>query len=455
MFKPVATALVALALVLLIAILLLAWEGPIAEQPRPAEGDFSQQQIDTGAVIAGLGNCQSCHTVDADQPYAGGRAFPTAFGTLYATNITPDPEQGIGRWSEAAFIRAMREGVARDGSHLFPAFPYTHFTKVRDEDLQALYAYLMTRKAVNAEAPENELEFPFNIRLLQAGWKLLFFEPGVWQPRADKSDDWNRGAYLAEGLAHCSACHTPRNSLGAEDKERFYQGAMVNDWYAPALTAANPTPVSWTQPELYAYLREGASPYHGVALGSMADVVHAGLGRASDEDIQALAVYFRDIYAGSGDELADTQHVNTNINASAEAQTHIAQAQQRSQSAQMQNSPVLQRGEQLFSSGCAACHYNAPDDPQLLRPELSLNSALSADNPVNLIRATLHGVGNESGVSGVIMPGFASWSNADLAALFQFMRAAYTDQPPWDSLQQQIERQRTGATKNLQSTSLE
>ncbi len=453
MFKPVATALVALALVLLIAILLLAWEGPIAEQPRPAEGDFSQQQIDTGAVIAGLGNCQSCHTVDADQPYAGGRAFPTAFGTLYATNITPDPEQGIGRWSETAFIRAMREGVARDGSHLFPAFPYTHFTNVRDEDLQALYAYIMTREPVNAQAPENELAFPFNIRLLQAGWKLLFFEQGVWQPKVAKSDDWNRGAYLAEGLAHCSACHTPRNSFGAEDKERFYQGAVVNDWYAPALTGANPTPVSWTESELYTYLREGASPYHGVALGSMADVVHVGLGKASDEDIWALAVYFRDIYAAGSGEQTDAQ--NTDTDTSAQAQTRIAQAQQRSQSPQVQKTPVLQRGEQLFSNGCAACHYNDPENAQLLRPELSLNSALSADNPVNLIRATLHGVGNESGISGVVMPGFASWSDADLAALFHFMRTTYTDEPAWEKLQQQIQRQRAGTAANQESTRLE
>lgn len=435
MIKRIATGIVALVVLLLISMLTLAWESPIAQQPVPAEGTFSQHQIDKGRTIAGLGNCQSCHTVDPGRPYAGGRAFPTPFGTLYATNITPHPDRGIGRWSEAAFIRAMREGVARDGSHLFPAFPYTHFTKVRDQDLQALYAYIMTREPVDARTPENELAFPFNIRQLQAGWKLLFFEPGVWQPRQDKNDAWNRGAYLAEGLAHCSACHTPRNKLGGQNKDQDYAGAMVNNWYAPALTAGNPTPVNWTPSELYTYLRDGASRYHGVALGSMADVVHRGLAKADDSDIRALATYFGDFYAaGPQDQTA------------AQASSRISAAQRRSVAVRSEDKGVLNHGEQLFSNGCAACHYNDPDDPSLLRPALSLNSALNADNPVNLIRATLEGVSNESGLDGVVMPGFASWSNADLAALFSFLRATHTDRPIWDNLEERVERQRSGVT---------
>ncbi len=432
--KRLAAGTVALLVLLLIAMLILAWESSIAQQDAPAEDAFSQQQIDRGEVIAGLGNCQSCHTVDPGRPYAGGRAFPTPFGTLYATNITPHPESGIGRWSEAAFIRAMREGVARDGSHLFPAFPYTHFTRVRDEDLQALYAYTMTREPVDARAPENDLTFPFNIRLLQAGWKLLFFEPGTWQPDADKSDAWNRGEYLAEGLAHCSACHTPRNSFGAENKDQDYNGALVNNWYAPALSAGHPAPVDWTERELYNYLREGASTYHGVALGSMADVVHQGLAIADDSDIRALAVYFSDI---SGATKQDQT--------AAQASSRIASTQRERMAVRRNNTGELNRGEQLFSNGCAACHYNSADDPSVLRPELSLNSALNAENPVNLIRATLEGVGNKSGIQGVLMPEFASWSNADLAALFRFLRATHTDRPAWEDLEQRIERQRSGA----------
>lgn len=435
MIKRIAVGIVALLVLLLIAMLILAWESSIAQQPVPAQGAFSQQEIEKGEIIAGLGNCQSCHTVDPERPYAGGRAFPTPFGTIYATNITPHPDSGIGRWSEAAFIRAMREGVSRDGAHLFPAFPYTHFTKVNDDDLQALYAYIMTLEPVDAQAPDNELTFPFNIRLLQAGWKLLFFEPGIWQPNAEKSDAWNRGEYLAEGLTHCSACHTPRNRFGAEKKDQNYDGAMVNNWYAPALSAVNPTPVSWTQAEMYNYLRDGASLYHGVALGSMADVVHQGLGIVGDSDIRALATYFTDVKGALPEDQA-----------AAQASRHITDAQRRSTEVRIKDRGLLNHGEQLYSNGCAACHYNNPDDPNVLRPALSLNSALRADNPVNLIRATLHGVSNESGIKNVLMPGFASWSNADLAALFGFLRATHTDRPAWDNLEEQIERQRSGVT---------
>lgn len=438
--KRLAAGIVALLVLLLMAMLILAWESSIAQQAVPAKEAFSQEQIDRGEIIAGLGNCQSCHTVDPERPYAGGRAFPTPFGTLYATNITPHPESGIGRWSEAAFIRAMREGVARDGSHLFPAFPYTHFTRVRDEDLQALYAYTMTREPVDAQAPENDLSFPFNVRLLQAGWKLLFFEPGVWQPDTDKSNAWNRGEYLAEGLAHCSACHTPRNSFGAENQDRDYDGAMVNNWYAPALSAGNPPPVAWTESELYTYLREGASNYHGVALGSMADVVHQGLGIVDDSDIRALATYFSDVTGALPEDQT-----------AAQASRRIADAQRESMAVRSNDTGELNRGEQLFSNGCAACHYNSADDPNILRPELSLNSALNADNPVNLIRATLRGVSNESGIQGVLMPGFAAWSNADLAALFAFLRATHTDRPAWNDLEQRIERTRSDVTTSTES----
>lgn len=437
--KRLATVIAALLVLLLMAMLILAWESSIAQQAVPAENAFSPELIEKGEVIAGLGNCQSCHTVDPERPYAGGRAFPTPFGTLYATNITPHPDSGIGRWSEAAFIRAMREGVARDGSHLFPAFPYTHFTRVSDQDLQALYAYTMSLEPVDAQAPENDLTFPFNVRLLQAGWKLLFFEPGIKPPERNKSDDWNRGEYLAEGLAHCSACHTPRNTFGAENQAQDYDGAMVNNWYAPALSAGNSLPLAWTESELYTYLREGASTYHGVALGSMAEVVHQGLGVVDDSDIRALATYFSDITGALPQDQT-----------AAQASRRIGDAQRRSMEVRRDDRGLLNHGEQLFSNGCAACHYNSMDDPSVLRPALSLNSALNADNPVNLIRATLRGVSNESGIQGVLMPGFASWSNADLAALFAFLRTTHADRPPWNDLEQRIERQRSGVTTSTE-----
>lgn len=423
--KRLLLGLVGLLALMALALALLAWKSPLPEQSPPSAEQFDQGDIERGEVLAGIGNCASCHTRDPEQPYAGGRAMPTPFGTLYSTNISPDPATGIGLWSETAFIRSMREGVARDGSHLYPAFPYTHFARVSREDLQALYAYFMTREPIQQRAPENQLGFPFDLRFLQAGWKLLFFRPEDGQPNPERSDQWNRGAYLAEGLGHCSACHTPRNALGAEQPEQAYRGALVNDWYAPGLTREAEAPVPWTRRELYSYLRRGGSPFHGVALGSMSEVVHRGLNRASDNDIQALAVYFSDLNGDPGNEQAAQA-----------ARQVIRKAQGRSQAA-------MSRGEALYTAACASCHYNDPDQPDLLRPELSLSSALAAPEPVNLIRATLEGVSQEDGLPGLLMPGFAdALSSEDLAELFSFLRSNYSDQPSWNHLEQRIEGQR-------------
>ncbi len=419
MIKRIAVGIVGLVIVVFIVLLLLAWESDIAPQSPPGAESFSQERIDRGRVLAGVGNCQSCHTTNADQPYAGGLAFETGFGTLYSTNITPDPDTGIGQWSQEAFNRAMREGVSRDGSHLFPAFPYPHFANVSDRDLEDLYAYTMTREAISAETPDNTLRFPFSIRLLQAGWKLLYFDGQTL------GEDAARGEYLAEGLGHCSACHTPRNSVGAEAEGRDYDGALINDWFAPALSADHSTPVDWTEEELFRYLRTGVSTYHGVAAGSMADVVHQGLVEASDEDIRALARYFQEIGVGNG-----------------EAQ---AQAAQAIRTAQERSAGTLSRGEALFTDGCASCHYNNPEKPNSLRPDMSLNSAVTADDPTNLIRFTLEGISDEEGIPGVVMPEYAYWSNADLVALFEFLRETHTDRPAWDNLEQRLQALRASA----------
>ena len=224
----------------------LAWRPAIAPIVPPAPGAFAPELVAKGAALAAGGYCAECHTAKGGQQFAGGYAMATPFGLLYSTNITPDPETGIGTWSEAAFARAMRHGVARDGSLLFPAFPYDHFTKLSDGDVQALYAFFMTRAPVRAPAHANGLPFPLNVRYLQAGWRLLFFRPGRFEPDAGKGAEWNRGAYLAEGLSHCGACHTPRNLLGAEKSGAAYAGAGVDNWIAPPLTAANLDPVPWT-----------------------------------------------------------------------------------------------------------------------------------------------------------------------------------------------------------------
>ena len=189
----------------------LAWRPAIAPISPPAPDSFAPELVAKGEALAGGGYCAECHTAKGGQTFAGGYPMATPFGVLYSTNITPDPETGIGTWSEAAFARAMREGIARDGSHLLPGFPYDHFSKLSDDDVKALYAYFMTRAPIKASAPPNTIPFPLNIRALQEGWKILFFRPGRFEAVAGKSAEWNRGAYLALGLSHCGACHTPRN----------------------------------------------------------------------------------------------------------------------------------------------------------------------------------------------------------------------------------------------------
>jgi len=194
----------------------LAWRPAIAPVAPPAAGSFAAELIAKGEALAGGGYCAECHTTKGGRQFAGGFAFVTPFGTLYSTNITPDPETGIGSWSEAAFQRALRAGVARDGRQLFPVFPYDHFTKLTEADIRALYAYFMTRPPVKAVDRPNTAPFPLDVRALQALWKAIYFKPGPYQPDPKRDAEWNRGAYLAEGLAACGACHTARTALGAE-----------------------------------------------------------------------------------------------------------------------------------------------------------------------------------------------------------------------------------------------
>ena len=395
----------------------LAWRPALAPIDPPVASSFPQVLVARGEQLAGAGYCATCHTARGGQPYAGGFGLESGFGTIYSTNITPDPDTGIGRWSEEAFARAMHEGVARDGAHLFPAFPYTHFTKVGDDDLKALYAYFMTRQPVKAEAPPNTLPFPLSIRALQVGWKLLFFDKGVYQPQPGKSEEWNRGAYLAEGLGHCSACHTPRNGLGGERPDAAYAGAPIEGWLAPALTAANPAPLPWTQDDLYAYLRSGASIHHGVAAGSMSEVVQ-GLAELPDADVHAIAVYFAD------------------RNGSAAQAANAEQALAKAMALEQRDPGVEpEHGAQLYLSACASCHYNGGAAPLPARPELALSSTVNGPDPGSFIHIVAGGIGQKDGMPGAYMPGFGNaLSDADIAALAAYLRASRTAQPPWTDL---------------------
>ncbi|MFL6790230.1 MAG: cytochrome c, partial [Bradyrhizobium sp.] len=236
----------AIAVVLIVgaaAAFAIVWRPTIAAIEPPAPRTFDAALVKHGRDLAAIGNCNDCHTIRGGKNFAGGLPVPTPFGTIYSSNITPDRESGIGQWSEAAFRRAMRDGVNREGRHLYPTFPYDHFTNVSDEDDRALYAFLMTRQPVRAGARENQLSFPFNQRPLIAGWKLLFLRRDGYQADATKSAEWNRGAYLVAGLAHCGACHTPRNALGAERVTAQFSGGDVDNWLAYALNDRSHAPV--------------------------------------------------------------------------------------------------------------------------------------------------------------------------------------------------------------------
>src|SRR5262249_41520988 len=294
-------------------------------------------------------------------------------------------------------------------------------TKLSDEDVRALYAYFITRAPVHAPARLSGIPFPFNIRYLQAGWKLLFFRPGRFEPDAEKSAEWNRGAYLALGLSHCGACHTPRNLLGAEKPGNAYGSAVVDNWVAPALTAANPAPAPWTREELYDYLRTGTSKLHGTAAGPMFPVVQ-GLGSLPDSDIRAIATYFADV-AKAADRLPSVSDA-------------VSQAM---------SFPSVRAGEhfdpdddpdgRLYTAACASCHYNAGSTPLVARPDLALNSAVRLSDPSNLIQVILRGISAEEGMPGVVMPAFGgALSDAGIARIAAYLRRTRTDLAPWRDL---------------------
>src|SRR3569833_939741 len=235
--------------------LALMWRPAIAPVTTSAKTQTDRKAIDHGAELASSGNCADCHTSPNGAAYAGGRPIPTPFGTIYASNLPPDGETGIGSWSEEAFKRAMRDGVDREGRQLYPAFPYDHFTHATDADIHAIFAFWMSRPAVRNAVPANELAFPFSFRPIVAGWKLLFLNRNVLDPDSSKSAEWNRGRYLVEGLGHCGSCHTPKNLLGAEKRGAALAGSEVGGWFAPRLDGAGRSGLrGWSADDIVEYL---------------------------------------------------------------------------------------------------------------------------------------------------------------------------------------------------------
>jgi nicotinate dehydrogenase subunit B len=425
-----ASAAALVAAVIGVAAAVLPWRS-IAPIARPDASVFSAATIARGRQLAALGDCAVCHTMANGVINAGGRAIETPFGIIYSTNITPDVETGLGAWSYPAFERAMREGIHRDGRHLYPAFPYPHFARATDADLQALYAYLMAQAPVRADNPKTTLALPFNWRPLMAGWNALFHRTGVFEAYSTKSEIWNRGAYLVEGLGHCGACHSPRNVLGAEKAGAYLAGGFAEGWEAPPLTSLSHAPIPWSEDELFAYLRTGESRFHGVAAGPMAPVVKelAGL---PDQDIRAMAVYL---------SAFNTKAI------SKPGQDELAAKLETLTGAKVVSASAL--GARLYQGACAVCHQVGGAPLFGSRPSLALNSNLHGAVPDNLIQVILHGIASPASSDLGYMPAFKdSMTDDQLAELVSYLRRQFApDKPPWTEVRAAVGLARQGISR--------
>ncbi len=390
--------------------LIWAWRPAISPVEKEAAVRPDPQRIFQGQHVVALGDCMVCHTSKTGEPYAGGLPLRTPFGTIYTTNITPDPDTGIGSWSLAAFSRAIRYGVSRDGHLLYPAFPYIHYTQMSDMDIEAAYHYLMSRAPVSYRPPDNELPLPLRFRPMLAFWNFLYLQPGEHPTTATADQQIERGRYLVNSLGHCASCHSALNVIGGEAKPAL-GGGSVDGWDAPALTALAHGRTPWTAEQLETYLRSGISAQHGAAKGPMRPVTDR-LAEASQDDVAAIAKYVMSI------------------------QIAAAPSQQQTASAQ----PLPQQGAELFAAACASCHSaSAPMHTAAQRPTLTLSRSVSADTPVNLIQTVLGGVPWTVPHSGIYMPPFADvLTDEQIASIAQYVRVDIGKRPPWQNLPQNI-----------------
>lgn len=401
-----------LAAVALIAAVLLMWRPAIAPIKRPPI--FDTAQIQRGARVVEAGDCAVCHTRPGGEYLAGGLPLVTPFGTLYSTNITPDAQTGISQWSLPAFERAMRQGIARDGHFLYPAFPYVHYRRMSAEDIADAYAYLMSGPAVQAPARQNQMNFPMNIRPLVSFWNLLFLHGEPLTPLAERSAAWNRGRYLVDGPGHCAGCHSPLNLIGAEKSSRYLQGGSVDGWDAPALVGLGQRANPWNREQLVDYLRADVVAGHGTPAGPMRPV-SLSLARLPASEAEAIAEYLLSL------EQPPTVTETT-------APTPV-------------DPTSTAQGALLFTSACAGCHGRAAPMREIDgRPPLESTSALHAASSRNFLKTVLEGLPAAPGSPGPQMPGFAaSLDNRQLAALAVYLRQQARPAQPWADLSSTIE----------------
>jgi mono/diheme cytochrome c family protein len=364
-------------------------------------------QVARGEYLARAADCIACHTAPEGKLFAGGRAMPTPFGTLFTSNITPDPETGIGKWSADDFYKTMHEGRFPDGGLLYPAMPFGSYTKVTRADSDAIFAYLRSIPPVRQQNRPHDLDFPYNNRQLILGWRTLFFTEGEYKPDPSKSEEWNRGAYLVEGLGHCGMCHTAINALGGSSESKAFEGGLIpmQNWYAPSLTSNKEAGLGdWSIADITDLLRNGISN-RGVVYGPMAEVTYNSLQYLNAEDIKAMAIYLKSLGQGSPPEAA---------------MTTIPTAE---------SSLLLSLGKTVYERECASCHGAAGKGHPPHYPPLAGNPSIEMPSAVNAIRMVLNG-GFPPGTAGnpmpYGMPPFAqALSDDEVAAVVTYIRTSW------------------------------
>jgi len=403
-------ALAVAALLLVAAIAFFAWPARLeAVQPSPSQ-PTGAALVERGRYLATAADCVACHSAPGGQPYAGGLAFKLPFGTIYSSNITPDPKVGIGSWSDAEFVRAMRHGVRNDGQELYPAFPYTAYTHMSTDDVLAIRAYLRTLRPVSEAVAVNQLSFPFNQRYVMRAWKLLFMPRHALEADPQQSAEWNRGRYLVEGPGHCAECHTPRNFMFALKSGEKFAGATTQGWKAYNLTSDPRAGIgNWSAEEIAQYLGTGHAPGRGAAAGSMAEAVSLSLSRLTPADLHAMAVYLKSVPPRGKAETP----VNQRPPALAASTLYTP-------------APGEGRGDgvglRIFEGACASCHgWNGEG---LQSPYGALRGAQTVNDPeaTNLVQIILRGSAITTPKDHASMPSFGrAYTDAEVAAVANYV----------------------------------
>jgi mono/diheme cytochrome c family protein len=354
--------------------------------------------VQKGEYVARAADCMSCHTAPGGKPFAGGDELKTVFGSIYGPNITPDRRTGIGTWSKAEFTRAVRRGVRKDGGLLYPAMPYVDYTKMTDQDMDALWAYMRSVPAVDHAVPDAEktFKFPFNIRAGNAAWQALFFKPARWMPTSDKSAAWNRGNYLVTVLGHCGECHTPKDVAKAQKYSYHLTGGQLEGWYAPDIANDPLSAIArFNVDQVAHFLKTGVLPDNTTAVGPMQETIHDSLAHLTEDDLHAIALYLK--------EQPKPQSQNP------ERATVSEQS--------------LMDGRNLYINNCSSCHQlNGRGLPGQI-PALDGNTAVTASHPNDAVMAILQGFG-PNGTWGA-MGSFAHLSNQQIADLVNYIRTAW------------------------------